>query len=475
MIVRSILLLALAVLLTAGTIDLLNLFDYEDPDGIPSYVIHDNTPGNNPITDAGATLGRVLFYDQQLSLNGSVSCGSCHRQEFAFGDTARVSLGLDGGETGRHSMRLAYISFGEEQRMFWDERAAHIEDQVLQPIQDHLEMGWSGENGQPGLDSLTARLAQLDYYQDLFTFVYGDPAVTPVRMRRALAQFLRSIRSFDSKYDEGVALNNGQFAPPFPNFTDEENLGKALFRLPPGEPGTPPSGLNGAGCLPCHGPPEFGIDAASLNNGVIGVAGDPDATDLTNTRAPSLRDVAHPDGLENGPFMHDGSLNSLLDVIDHYNDIPFHPAVNPMLDPKLRGGATGTGQDLALTKPQKDALIAFLKTLTSTDIYTNPKWSDPFDANGNIDVVGIVGTDDFAQVDLGVEVFPNPVVDVLQIRLTEPGTYSLRLIDGLGASEIFPSVSQSTSIDLSGRAAGRYWLEFSMRSGERQVISIIKL
>lgn len=474
MMLRLLLLIAATSLLTAGTIDLLNLFDYEDPDGIPGYIIHDNTPADNPITDAGATLGRVLFYDQQLSLNGSISCGSCHKQEFAFGDTARVSLGLDGGETGRHSMRLAYISFGEEDRMFWDERADHIEHQVLQPVQDHLEMGWSGENGQPDLDSLVSRLAQIDYYQDLFTFVYGDPVVNPTRMRRALAQFLRSIRSFDSKYDEGVALNNGQFAPPFPNFTDEENLGKALFRLPPGEPGTPPSGLNGAGCLPCHGPPEFGIDAASLNNGVIGVAGDPDATDLTNTRAPSLRDVAHPGGTENGPFMHDASLETLLDVVNHYNHIPFDVAVNPMLDPKLRGGAGGTGQNLALTKPQKDALIAFLKTLTSQDIYTNPKWSDPFDANGDIDIVGLVGTDDFTQVDFGVEAFPNPVVDVLNVRVAEPGHYSLRLIDGWGVSETLPDLNGQTSFDLSDRAAGTYWLELSNRAGERMIIPISK-
>jgi len=94
-----------------------------------------------------ATLGRVLFYDKQLSANGAIACASCHKQEFAFSDTAQQSVGLNGGLTGRHSMRLVNSRFADEVRFFWDERASSLEDQTTQPIQDHVEMGFSGENG----------------------------------------------------------------------------------------------------------------------------------------------------------------------------------------------------------------------------------------------------------------------------------------------------------------------------------------
>ena len=184
-------------------IDPANLANYASQ-GKPAYILKDNTAGNN-ITNAKATLGRVLFYDKQLSINNTVSCGSCHLQKFAFGDTALASLGVENGRTGRHSMRLINARFSNEAKFFWDERAATLEQQTTKPIQDHAEMGFSGQNGRPTLSTLLTKLQNLDYYQELFQFVYGNQTITESRLQECLSQFVRSIQSFDSKYDVGRA------------------------------------------------------------------------------------------------------------------------------------------------------------------------------------------------------------------------------------------------------------------------------
>ncbi|MEL6141115.1 MAG: cytochrome-c peroxidase, partial [Bacteroidota bacterium] len=194
---------------------------------------------------------------------------------------------------------------------------------------------------------------------ELFTMAYGDAVITEERMQLALAQFVRSIQSFDSKYDIGRAQVNGNNGN-FPNFTQAENRGKRLFE-------------GRAGCQRCHQAPEFSIDPNTLNNGVIGVAGQPAATDLTITRSPSLRDLVNPEGIPNGPMMHTGSFATLPSVIDHYDAIPGN---NPNLDRRLRMG--GQPQNLNLTDQEKADLITFLQTLTGQAIYTAEQWSDPF-------------------------------------------------------------------------------------------------
>jgi len=149
----------------------------------PAYIQKDNR-GGVAIDDKKATLGRVLFYDKALSDNQTIACGSCHQQAFAFSDTAQRSVGLNGGLTGRHSMRLVNNRFAVEQKMFWDERAIDLQAQVVQPIQDHIEMGFSGTNGQPGVSELVTRLQSLTYYRELFAWVYdGDSTVTLDKMR----------------------------------------------------------------------------------------------------------------------------------------------------------------------------------------------------------------------------------------------------------------------------------------------------
>lgn len=336
---------------------------------IPAYITKDNGMAN-VITNKKAAIGRVLFYDKKLSTANSISCASCHLQQFAFSDTATASVGVN-GTTGRHAMRLVNARFANEPRFFWDERAATLEAQTTRPIQDHAEMGYSGADGDPALSVLLTKLQGVEYYKELFTAAYGDAAVTEARMQECLAQFIRSIQSFDSKYDAGrAAAGNDQAS--FLNYTPQENQGKNLFFAPPQFDGAGNRTSGGAGCAGCHAGPEFDVDPRSLNNGVIGKIGG--GTDVTVTRAPSLRDVVKADGTANGPFMHIGASSQLITVINHYDSIVVTGNTN--LDPRLR--PAGNPQRLHLTQQEKDALIAFIRTLAGTNIYTDAKWSDPF-------------------------------------------------------------------------------------------------
>jgi cytochrome c peroxidase len=354
----------------SGRIDPNNLTNYANQ-GKPGYIVKDNSAGNN-ITDAKATLGRVLFYDKQLSIDNTVSCGSCHIQKFAFGDTALASAGVQGGLTGRHSMRLINARFANEVKFFWDERAASLEQQTTKPIQDHAEMGFSGQNGRPNLAALLTKLSNIGYYKELFQFVYGDQNVTEPRMQECLSQFVRSIQSFDSKYDAGRAVVPDN--QPFPNFTQQENLGKNLFLTPPQFNASGVRIGGGLGCGGCHAAPEFDIDPNSGNNGIIGVLNGT-GIDINNTRAPSLRNLAGINGSPNTPMMHTGVIKTLQAAIGHYGQINTPPG-NTRLDPRLK--PNGFGQQLNLDQTTVDAVIAFLKTLTGTAVYTDERWSDPF-------------------------------------------------------------------------------------------------
>jgi len=322
----------------------------------------DNTPANNPITNHGATLGRVLFYDKNLSFNKTISCGSCHVQGAGFSDSAILSKGFSNGATRRHSMTLINARFYQRGRFFWDERAATLEDQVLMPIQDQVEMGLT-------LTQLVDRVKEQSYYQQLFINAFGDENVTTTRISRALAQFVRSIISYRSKYDAGRALVNNPGAN-FPNFTAEENQGKQLFLQPIAN--------GGGGCFGCHTTEAFiSLNAGPLNNGLDAMS----STDLGTFEAipqnifrgsfkmTSLRNIEL-----TAPYMHDGRFRTLDQVVEHYNSgIQNHPN----LAPQLRN-PNGTSVRLNFTTQQKAALVTFLKTLTDQTIATEVKWSNPF-------------------------------------------------------------------------------------------------
>lgn len=351
-------------------IDLNNLANYA-AQARPAYIVKDNT-GNNPITNAKATLGRVLFYDKNLSIDNTISCSSCHKQAFAFSDTALISAGVAGGKTDRHSMRLINERFAEESKFFWDERATSLENQTTQPIANHEEMGFSGQTGRANIAALLTKLQGVGYYNELFKFVYGDITVTEPRLQECLAQFVRSIQSFDAKYDVGRAgVNNDRL--PFSNFTTQENEGKDLFMTPPVFDASSSRIGGGLGCNACHNAPEFDIDPNTKNNGVIALAVGA-GQDISVTRAPSLRDLVNNKGDLNTRLMHSGGIRDLATAVSHYggfiND-------NRNLDPRLKPNGVNV-QRLNLQQSEIAAVVAFLKTLAGTNVYTDKKWSTPF-------------------------------------------------------------------------------------------------
>jgi cytochrome c peroxidase len=316
----------------------------------PVVLRFDNTPADNPVTDQGATLGRVLFYDTRLSANNTVSCGSCHVQKHAFVDPRRASKGFEGKSTDRHAMGLVNLRYSTRGRFFWDERAGSLEEAVLLPIQSKLEMGQD-------LTQLMEVFAKDKHYPELFQKAFGEGKITPEKTAKALAQFLRSMVSYQSKYDAGRA-KAGSVRDDFENFTVQENRGKALFL---------------SSCAACHLP---GQDAhfsmiAPANNGLDADYKNADGGvgDITLSgrhiglfKSPSLRNVEH-----TAPYMHDGRLDTLEKVIDHYSkEVKAHPN----LDPRMHR--------LQFTNSEKAALVAFLKTLTDHKFLTDPKFSDPF-------------------------------------------------------------------------------------------------
>lgn len=416
------LLIALAICVMSGTIDLSNLFNYSNQP-LPPYITRDNT-NTNLITNEGATLGRVLFYDKKLSSNDSISCSSCHKQSFAFGDTSTLSQGVN-GLTKRHSMRLINSRFASIEKFFWDRRANTLEEQATMPIQDHLEMGFSGTNGDPSISDLLQKLDAISYYNDLFYLAYGDTVITEARIQLALAQFIRSIQSFDSKYDQGLAAVGGNLNASFPNFTTQENMGKTLFTQLTIFNFQLNDGIRiggGLGCNSCHRDPEFDLDSTSKNNGVITVAGSSTAVDISVTRAPSLRDLFNPSGDLNGPLMHDGSFKTFDEILTHYDQIHSNIQINPDLDSRLTaaiaaGSPSNTGINLMMTNQERAAVTAFIKTLTGTALYTDPKWSDPFDANGQLTIVSSpLGIQPSPLDMLEFKTFPNPVANWINIK-----------------------------------------------------------
>lgn len=315
----------------------------------------DNTPATNTVTDWGATLGRVLFYDKTLSVNNTVSCASCHKQALSFADDIAFSIGFAGDMTLRNAMSLVDTRYYPNGNFLWDERGTSLEIQTLLPIQDHIEMGLN-------LDSLPGRLYAKEYYPLLFQKAFGRQAITIEKAGNALAQFIRSIVSSRSNFDAGRAMINSMRLP-YPNFTEQENEGKQLFTNPL------------LGCNGCHmtetftaaTPKNNGLDYPSVDPGVGGITNNP--LQVGDFKVPSLKNIEL-----TAPYMHDGRFATLEEVIEHYNS---SVKPHPNLSPQLRN-PDGSPKKLNLTEEQKAALVAFLKTLTDRSIISDTKFSNPF-------------------------------------------------------------------------------------------------
>jgi cytochrome c peroxidase len=319
----------------------------------------DNAPNGGAISNRIATLGRVLFYDKRLSVNDAVSCASCHQQASGFSDPKRFSAGFTGTAfTSAHAMRLGNVRYYRPGSMFWDRRAASVEAQATQPIQNEIEMGWTPAAG--GVPGLINKMGTTAYYSDLFSFAFGDAAITEARIQTALAQFERSMVSTGSRWDAGyatvfsAAAPNRNLALDLPNLTAEENRGRALFINAPGN--------GGVGCAACHVPPTFALAANADSNGL-------DAGETRLFKSPSLKNIG-----VGGPYMHDGRFATLEEVVEHYST---GVKAGPALDQRLRAG-NGAPRLLNLSAADKAALVAFMKTLDDSTLNTDRKFADPF-------------------------------------------------------------------------------------------------
>jgi cytochrome c peroxidase len=255
-------------------------------------------------------------------------------------------------------MRLGNVRYYQPGSMFWDKRAASLESQASQPIQHAIEMGFTAGTG--GIPALITKMNAIAYYPELFTFAFGDAAITEIRIQQALAQFERAMVSVNSRWDTAFAqvfnpnANNRGLGAPLPGFTAEEDRGKQLFVTGPNN--------GGAGCNSCHQIPTFALAANSRSNGL-------DAGEVVIFKAPSLKNVAL-----SKVFMHDGRFASLEEVVEHYNS---GVKLGPALD-NNRLAPNGVPLRLNLSAEDKAALVAFMKTLTDSTLTTDPKFSDPF-------------------------------------------------------------------------------------------------
>lgn len=282
-------------------------------------------------------LGRRLFFDKKLSKDSTISCADCHRPAFGFSDPRVLSVGIHGKKTKRHSQQLLNLAWGRE--MFWDGRARNLEEQVLIPIESPEEMGIS-------MDDLLIRLNENKKYKAEFKKVFGIKKIKKVHVKKALARFVESLVSYDSKFDRYLGGDKKALS-------SLEKKGMKLFK--------------GKGkCITCHFGPNLTDDEFHFTGVLgddIGRAGvDRNGRKEFNIvpypffaakrafKTPSLRNVS-----KTFPYMHNGSEATLDSVIEHYN-------MGGRAQDK-QGLARGI-QKLNLTDHEKKALKAFLKTLT---------------------------------------------------------------------------------------------------------------
>jgi len=328
-------------------------YEFDLPERFPNPII----PPDNPMTEEGIALGRMLFYDPILSSDSTMSCASCHNQQLSFTDGAATSVGVLGMNGRRSAMPLINLAFNPN-GFFWDGRAATLEEQALVPIEDHLELNDSWEN-------VENKLRNHPQYPRRFRQAFGVEYASEITRDlavKAIAQFERTLISYQSRFDKVVWEQQG-----WP--TELEQEGRDLFFIETAEQTDAHPG-----CSHCHGSPLFTENNFS-NNGIEDVEdlngfSDKGLGEVTGVvqhngefRAPTLRNIAL-----TAPYMHDGRFETLEEVLDHY----------------ASGGHGVANQDaniqaFTLTEHQKEAMIAFLEMLTDTTFTNNPAFQNPFE------------------------------------------------------------------------------------------------
>lgn len=327
-------------------------YEFEKPFFFPDPII----PADNPFTEEGIELGRHLFWEKDLSRNNTVSCGSCHFPTAAFSDNIPKSIGLYGDMTDRNSMALINMAWNTS--FFWDGRSRTLEEQLLEPVENPIEMDltWKEAVERIGSDST---------YQDMFAAAFGTPCVDSVRITYAMAQFIRTMVSANSEFDQA------QYGPGQLSISEQQGL--FLFLAEGGDPDVFPGGQNGGDCFHCHGgglvlftDQQFhnnGLDSIFTDLGRAEVNGSPFSE--AQFKTPTLRNIAL-----SAPYMHDGRFATLHEVIEHYNS---GGHLSPTLDPLMKFQGVGLG----LSEQDIDDLVAFLETLTDEEFVNNPDFQDP--------------------------------------------------------------------------------------------------
>jgi cytochrome c peroxidase len=306
-----------------------------------------NIFAKNPLTEEGFQLGKKLFYDGRLSKDGSIACASCHQQFAAFSTFDHdLSHGVNNSFTTRNAPPLFNIAWMKE--MHWDGGINHIEVQPLAPITAANEMAETLANVLKKISADTA-------YKRMFKTAFGDAAVTSQRMLKALAQFTGSIQSYNSKYDK---VKRGE-----DTFTVSEQLGYATFK---------------ANCNACHTEPLFtnnsfrnnglNMNATLKDAGRMNITGNP--KDSLKFKVPSLRNIT-----VTAPYMHDGRLYTLSQVIEHYRSgiNTAQPTVDSLLKNKI-----------AISKQEKVDLLSFLYTLTDNELLGNKRYEETIRSNNTL-------------------------------------------------------------------------------------------
>ncbi|MBN8683827.1 MAG: c-type cytochrome [Chitinophagales bacterium] len=315
-----------------------------------------------------ATLGRVLFYDKKLSKDGTISCASCHHQNLAFSDNVALSKGVFSRTTERNSQALGsvpsfqsfygtntFTSNGFGAAFFWDNRVGTAADQSRSSMTNSREMDMT-------MHEIVEMVAAQDYYAPLFKQAFGSSDVSEQRVTSAIAEFVNSLGSMNSKFDQAITSQNiFNLNTPFSQFTDQENLGKSIYNN---------------SCAGCHSENFGAVPMSAASNGLdlnptdFGVGG---VTGLSQDRGtfkvPTLRNIAL-----TGPYMHDGRFKTIEEVIEFYSTgIQPHANLHPMLRT-----ISGEPKKFNFSTEQKQALVAFLKTLTDEQFIADVRFSDPF-------------------------------------------------------------------------------------------------
>jgi cytochrome c peroxidase len=314
-----------------------------------------NIPTDNLLTEEGVKLGRMLFYEKKLSKDGTQSCASCHNQDNSFNDLRQFSIGVEGLPGKRNAMTIVNLAW-HKNGFFWDGRASTLRQQSLKPIQDPLEMNEKLENA-------VSKLKLNKSYVDQFMRAFKDPEITADKISLALEQFMMTLVSFSSKYDQ---WKSGKI-----QLTDSEERGRKLFFAERDVL----NGKKGAECFHCHNGFDF-TNHAFTNNGLDydSQFKDLGRFEVTNKeidkarfKTPTLRNIEL-----TSPYMHDGRFKTLEEVIEHYNsDVKFSSTLDPVMTNVAQAG-------LDLDENDKADLINFLKTLTDQKFISEPSFKDPF-------------------------------------------------------------------------------------------------